>query len=397
VDPNEPFVGQVFRNFVDPYVGHVTLFRVLTGTLKSDSEFLNVTRGVKERSGKLYLLNGKEQHAVDAVGPGELAAVMKLKATHFGDTIAAPGVELHAPAIELPQGMVKMAIAPKSKQDEDKIGEALHRLAEDDPTFKHYRDDATGQHIIQGIGDLQLEILLGRMKRKYKVEAETSVPRVAYRETIKGRAEVQGKHKKQTGGHGQYGDVHLRIWPNERGAGYQFIDSVVGGVVPRQYIPAVDKGCVEALAKGVISGHPVVDIVVELFDGSYHDVDSSEMAFKIAASMAIQKGVREAKPCILEPVVELEVIVPEECMGDVNGDLTSRRGRIVGMEAVGGGRQRVRAIVPESAVLRYSTELRSRTGGRGSFEMRFSHYDEVPEHVAKTIIAEYEKQRAEGH
>jgi elongation factor G len=234
------------------------------------------------------------------------------------------------------------------------------------------------------------------MKRKYHVESETRTPKVAFRETVKGKAEVQGKHKKQSGGHGQYGDVHLRISPNERGKGYEFVDGIVGGVVPKQYIPHVDKGCQEALLRGVISGNPVVDVIVELFFGSYHSVDSSEMAFKIAASLAIQKGIREAKPVLLEPVMEIAVTVPEEYMGDINGDLNSRRGRILGMDSLGGGRQCIRANVPEAEVLRYSTDLRSMTQGRGSFDLKFSHYDEVPEHVAREITTAYEKARAEG-
>ncbi len=394
VSPDEPFFAQVFRSVVDPYVGHLTLFRVLTGTLRADTEFYNVTTNTKERTGKLYMLVGKDQKQVGEVGPGDLAAMTKLRNTHFGDSIGAPGCELHMPKIELPPSLVKLAIVPKSRADEDKIGEALNRLAEEDPTFSHFRDSDTKDHIVRGMGDQQLEILMNRMKRKYKVEAETTTPKVAFKETVKGKSEVQGKHKKQTGGHGQYGDVHLRIAPNERGAGYEFIDAIVGGVVPKQYIPHVDKGCQEALLRGVISGNPVVDIKVELFFGSYHNVDSSEMAFKIAASMAIQKGVKEARPCLLEPVMEIAVTVPEEFMGDITGGLNSRRGRILGMESVGGGRQCIRAHVPEAEILRYSTDLRSITGGRGSYDLKFSHYDEVPEHIAKGIIEAYEKSRA---
>ncbi|MBI2433887.1 MAG: elongation factor G, partial [Candidatus Hydrogenedentes bacterium] len=396
ISADAPFLGQVFRSVVDPFVGHLTLFRVLTGTLHGDSDFYNVSRGVKERTGKLYLLNGKEQTVVNAVGPGDLAAMTKLKNTHFGDTIAAVGTDLKLPRVELPGSMVKLAIVPKSRADEDKIGEALNRLAEEDPTFSHYRDEATGDHLVRGMGDLQLDILLDRMRRKYHVEAETRTPKVAYRETVKGKAEVQGRHKKQTGGHGQFGDVHLRIAPNERGGGYQFVDKIVGGVVPRQYIPAVDKGCLEALSRGVISGNPVVDIIVELFYGSYHTVDSSEMAFKIAASIAIQKGVREAKPVILEPIMEISVTVPEEYMGDIAGHLNSRRGRILGMDSIGGGRQRIRANVPEAEILRYSTELRSMTSGRGMYELKYSHYDEAPETVSRELISAYEKARAAG-
>ncbi len=396
VSRSEPFLAQVFRNVVDPYVGHLTFFRVLTGKLHSDSEFFNVTTGTKERTGKIYLLNGKEQTPVDEVGPGDLAAVTKLKHTFFGDTIGALGCTYQLPPIEMPSSMVKLAIVPKTRSDEDKIGEALHRLAEEDPTFAHYRDDATGEHVIQGTGDLQLEILLARMKRKHNVDVETSVPKVAYLETIKGKAEAQGKHKKQTGGHGQYGDVHLRLKPLGHGAGYEFIDSIVGGVVPKQYIPHIDKGVQEALLKGVISGHRMVDVSVELFFGSFHNVDSSEMAFKIAASMAVQKAAKDARPYLLEPIMEIRVVMPEEYMGDVNGDLNSRRGRIVGMESAGAGRQCIRALVPESEILQYSTELRSITHGRGSYELSPHGYDEVPDHVAKGLIAEYQKARAEG-
>ncbi|HOT49462.1 MAG TPA: elongation factor G [Candidatus Hydrogenedentes bacterium] len=395
-DVNGPFVGQVFRSIVDPFVGQLTLFRVISGTLKSDSEFYNVTTQTKERTGKLFFLCGKEQTQTPEVIPGDLAAMAKLKNTHFGDTIAASGVKYELPKHPLPNSMVKLAIYPKSRSDEDKLGEALNRLAEEDPTFSHYRDKDTQEHVVRGMGDLQLEIFLDRMKRKYGVECETRTPKVAYRETVRGKAEVQGKHKKQTGGHGQYGDVHLRISPNERGGGYQFIDSIVGGVVPRQYIPAVDKGCIEALQRGVIAGFPVVDIIVELFFGSYHEVDSSEMAFKIAASIAIQKGVKEARPCLLEPIMEIAVTVPEDYMGDITGDLNSRRGRILGMESGGPGKQIIRANVPEAEILRYSTDLRSMTGGRGSYDLTFSHYDEVPEHVASGLIAAYEKARAAG-
>ena len=396
VSPDGRFLAQVFRSIVDPFVGQLTLFRVLSGTLRSDSDFYNATTRTKERTGKIFFLCGKEQEAVGAVGPGDLAAMTKLKNTHFGNTIAATGTDLEMPPIKLPDSMVKLAIVPKSRGDEDKIGEGLNRLAQEDPTFSHYRDTDTNEHVIRGMGDLQLEILLGRMRRKHGVDCETRTPKIAYKETPRKQAEAQGKHKKQTGGHGQYGDVHLRLTPNERGAGYEFIDSIVGGVVPKQYIPHVDKGCQDALAKGVIAGYPVVDVKVELFFGSFHDVDSSEMAFKIAASMAIQKAVRASNPCILEPIMELAVTVPEEFMGDITGDLNSRRGRILGMDPAGPGRQSIRASVPEAEVLRYSTDLRSMTGGRGSHTIAFARYEEVPEHVAQQIVAAYQKQKADG-
>jgi len=396
VSVDGPFLAQVFRSIVDPFVGQLTLFRVLSGTLRSDSDFYNVTTRTKERTGKIFFLCGKEQTPVAEVVPGDLAAMTKLKNTHFGDTLGTQQTKIHLPRNPLPDSMVKLAIVPKSRADEDKIGEALNRIAEEDPTFTHYRDPETNEHVIKGMGDLQLDILLERMTRKYRVEASTQTPKIAFKETVRGTAEVQGKHKKQTGGHGQYGDVHLRVSPNERGAGYEFIDSIVGGVVPRQYIPHVDKGCQDALAKGVIAGYPVVDIKVELFFGSYHEVDSSEMAFKIAASMAVQKGVKAANPCLLEPIMEIATTVPEEFMGDVTGDLNSRRGRIVGMDPAGPGRQCIRAQVPEAEVLRYSTELRSMTGGRGSYMVKFAHYAELPEHVAQELIAAHERAKAAG-
>lgn len=395
VDPDGPLLAQVFRSVVDPYVGHLTLVRVLSGTLKSDMEFQNVTTGHRERSGKVLFLNGKNQQPVEAAGPGDLAAMAKLKHTHFGNVLTSPGADLNLPPIELPASMVRLAIVPKTHADDDKLGDALHRLSEEDPTFQHYRDAETGELVVRGVGDQQLEILLDRMKRRYKVEVTTATPKVAYRETIKGRAEAQGKHKKQSGGHGQFGDVHLRLAANGRGEGYQFVDSIVGGVVPRQYIPAVDKGAQECLARGVISGHPVVDIVVELYDGSFHSVDSSELAFKVAASLAIRKAFKEARPCILEPIMEITVTVPEECMGDITGDFTSRRGRILGIDTAGPGRQIVRAQVPEAEILRYSSVLRGKTGGRGAYELKFSHYDEAPESVLRALIAEHEKHRAE--
>lgn len=396
VSADGPLLAQVFRSVVDPFVGQLTLFRVLSGTLKSDSEFYNVTTSSKERTGKVFMLCGKEQTQVAEAVPGDLAAMTKLKHTHFGDTIGAVGSKVELPKIELPASMVKLAIYPKTRADEDKIGEALNRIAEEDPTFSHYRDPETKEHVVRGMGDLQLDILLGRMKRKFHVECETTTPKVAFKETVKGKSNVQGKHKKQTGGHGQYGDVHLKISPNHRGGGYEFVDSIVGGVVPRQYITHVDRGAHDALAKGVIAGFPVVDVVVELHFGSYHDVDSSEMAFKIAAAMAIQKGVREARPCLLEPIMEIEITVPDEYMGDVNGDLNSRRGRILGMEPAGLGRQCIRAQVPEVDVLRYSTDLRSMTQGRGSHAIKFSHYDEVPDHIAQNLISAYAKAREAG-
>lgn len=386
VGADEPFLGQVFRTVVDPFVGQITLFRVLTGTLKTDSEFMNITRSEKERTGKIVILRGKEQFQVDQVGPGDLAAMTKLKNTRFGDTIGSEDRGLVLPDIALPEAVVRRAIAVHSRQDEDKLGEALNRMAEEDPTFRHYRDPVTEDHIIQGMGDIHLNVVLERIKRRYGIDAETFPPHVAYKETIRGKAEKQGKYKKQSGGHGQYGDVHIRIEPTERGHGYEFVNAITGGVIPKQYIPAVDKGCQETLAQGIVAGYPLVDIRVELFFGSYHDVDSSEMAFKMAAAMALKEAVKAARPGLLEPIVNLEITVPDDCMGDVTGDLSARRGRILGMEPAGRGRQLVRAQAPESEILTYSATLRSITHGRGAYTLQFSHYEDMPEPQMQAII-----------
>ncbi len=398
VSPAEPFLGQVFRSVVDPFAGQLTLFRVLTGTLKSDSEFVNLTTGSKERTGKILLLNGKETEVVDEVGPGDLAAMTKLKHTHFGDTIAAPGVQWHLPKPQIPQSLVKRAIVAKSRADDDKIGEALNRLAEEDPTFTHYRDAETHEHVIKGMGEMQLEILLERMASKFNVHAEMKLPKVAYKETIKGTSDVRGRHKKQSGGHGQYGDAQIKFSPNKRGGGFSFVDNIVGGAIPRNFIPAVEKGLLEALERGVLAGYPIVDVVAELYDGSYHDVDSSEMAFKIAAHLAVHEGILKAQPCLLEPIVEIAVTVPMEFMGDITGDMSSRRGRILGMDAdAGGHKETIRACVPEAEVLRYATDLRSMTQGLGTYTLKPSHYEEVPDHAARPLIEAYQKQRAAGH
>jgi len=387
VSPDAPFLGQVFHSAIDPYVGHLTFFRVLNGTLKSNTDFYNHTRGHKERSGQIYMLNGSQQEPVDEVGPGDLAAMTKLKDTHFGDTIEAIGEDYEADPIELPVGMVKLAIVPKSRQDEDKIGEALSKLHEEDPTFEHFRDEVTHEHIIKGVGDMQLEVLLERMERQFGVHATVKPPRIAYKETIRAQAEAHARHKKQSGGHGQFGDVHIRVRPMQRGEGYEFVDSITGGVVPRQFIPSVDKGAQEALSKGVISGHPVVDISVELFDGSFHTVDSSDMAFQVAASMAIQEAVKKAKPCVLEPIVMLDVTTPDEYMGDITGDLNSRRGRILSVEPLPGGRQLIKAHVPERELLTYSSQLRSMTHGKGAYQHHPSHYEELPDQLAKELVS----------
>jgi len=388
VSPDEPFVGQVMRSIVDPYIGQLTVVRVLTGTLTGDGEITNVTQGGKERTGKLVLISGKEQQQIASAVPGDIVAMTKLKNTHFGDTLGANGLDATLSEIKLPPSLVKLAIFPKSRGDEDKIADALHRLEEEDPTFSHYRNEETGEHIIQGTGDLQLQFIIERLQNKYQVDVATAPPKVAYKESIRKTVEARAKHKKQSGGHGQYGDVHLRISPSPRGEGYAFIDSIVGGVIPKNFIPHVDKGCQERLDEGVLAGYPVVDVTVELFDGSFHNVDSSELAFKTAARKAIQKGIADAQPYLLEPIMEMDILVSDEYVGDVTADLNGKRGRVMSMEPAGGGRQRIKAQAPEAEILHYSAELRSITSGQGTYTLRLNHYEEVPGNITQSIIAE---------
>ncbi len=392
---DEPFCGLVFKAMTDPYIGQLTYFRVFSGQLKSDSEFQNVTRSHKEKSGQIFLMRGKEQIPVDSVGPGDLAAIPKLKDTHPGDTICDARRAVEFKPILFPEPMVRLAIQPNSRKDEDKIGTALRRLSEEDPTFSQGRDPETREHVIKGMGDVHLNIMMERMKEKFSVQATTHLPKIAYKEAIKSKISCQGKYKKQTGGHGQYGDVHIEVSPLARGEGFEFKDAIVGGRIPKNYIPSVEKGVKEALSHGVIAGYPVVDIKVKLYDGSYHNVDSSDLAFQIAGSMAIQKAIKEARNCLLEPIMEVEVIVPEENMGDVTGSMSGRRGRILGMDNQT-GMQVIKAEVPDAEMLTYSADLRSMTGGRGSFAMKFSRYEEVPEHQAQQIIESAKKEKEEA-
>jgi len=388
-----PLVGLVFKVLNDPYVGNLTFFRVFSGSLASDTQFYNGTKRASERIGQLFFLQGKEQVPAATVYPGDLAAVAKLKKTSVGDTICTQGAPINLPPIQFPASMVRLAIVPKTRADEDKIASALRRIAEEDPTFSQARDEQTKEMVISGMGDLHLDIIMDRLKQRFGVEADTKTPRIAYKETIKSGTQIQGKYKRQSGGRGQYGDVWLKVAPLPRGQGFEFVDKIVGGVVPKNYIPAVEKGVSEAMERGVIAGYPVVDVSVTLYDGTYHTVDSSDMAFKIAGSMALQKAVQQVQHCLLEPIVEAEITVPEEYMGDVTGDLNSRRGRILGMDHGPGGKQIIRVTVPEAEMLRYSTELRSMTGGRGSYTMKFLQYDEVPDRIAQKIIAEAAEQK----
>jgi elongation factor G len=397
-DAKAPFSALVFKTISDPHVGKLSLFRVYSGTLRSDSQVYNSTRDSKERMGHLGWLQGKNQKPVESLGPGEIGVVAKLKDTLTGDTLCDEAQLVVLPGIAFPEPSISFAIQPKSRGDEDKISTALQRMEEEDATLRHHYDPETRQLLVSGIGQLHVEVIVERMKRKYNVDVTLLPPRIPYKETVKGRSEVQGKYKKQTGGRGQYGDVWLKVEPLARGTGFEFVDDIFGGAVPRNYIPSVEKGVRDCMKRGILAGYPVVDLKVTLYDGSYHDVDSSDMAFQIAASMGLQKGFMEARPCLLEPIMNVEVVAPSEHAGDVIGDLNGRRGRIVGMEPEGEVVS-VRAQAPMAEMLTYESSLRSMTGGRGGYSMEFSHYDEVPGPLADKVVAaaKAEKEKAEKH
>ena len=397
-DAKAPVAALVFKTLSDPHIGKLTLFRVYSGTLRADSTLLNPTRGAKERMGHVSWLQGKTQKNVEALGPGEIGVAQKLKETQTGDTLGDEAHPFELPRITFPEPAINFAVQPKSRGDEDKISLALARIAEEDPTVHHHFDPETKQLLISGVGSLHVEMTVERMKRKYNVDVSLLPPRIPYKETVKGRAEGQGKYKKQTGGRGQYGDTWLRVEPRARGAGFEFVDDIFGGSVPRNFIPSVEKGVRECMRKGILAGYPIVDLKVSLYDGSYHDVDSSDMAFQIAASIGLQKVFMEAHPILLEPLVNVEVTTPAEVAGDIIGDMNSRRGRIVGMEP-SGETAVVRASVPMAEMLTYESSLRSMTGGRGGYAMEFSHYEEVPAFLADKIVKEVkaEKEKAEKH
>jgi elongation factor G len=386
-DPEGPLAAQVFKTVADPYAGRLSIFRVFSGTVKSDSTVLNVNKSAPERYGQLFLLEGKNQKAVPEAGPGAIAAVAKLKETVTGDTLATESNPILLPPLSPPKSMMTYAVEPKSRGDEDKVFSSIQRLAEEDISLSVNRNAETKEILLSGMGAVHIEATAEKMKRKFGVEVNLKLPKVPYRETIKGTTKVQGKYKRQSGGRGQYGDTWLEIEPLPRGEGFQFVDKIVGGAIPKQYIPSVEKGIVEAMQEGVVAGFPVVDMKITLYDGSFHEVDSSDMAFKIAGSMGFKKGVQQCTPVILEPIMKMTVLVPEEYMGDIIGDLNGRRGRVLGMGARG-KTQAISANVPMSEVLMYAPDLTSMTGGRGTFDMEFSHYEEVPPHLAEKIIAE---------
>jgi elongation factor G len=381
----EPFSALAFKVMTDPYVGKLTFFRVYSGTLSSGSYVQNSTKGKRERVGRILQMHANSREEISMVYAGDIAAAVGLKDTTTGDTLCDEKNLVILESMEFPEPVIQLSIEPKSKADQDKMTTALQKLQEEDPTFRAHTDQETGQVIIAGMGELHLDILVDRMRREFKVEANVGAPQVAYRETIRSSANVEGKFARQSGGRGQFGHVWIEFSPNEEGKGFEFVNGIVGGVVPREYIPAVQAGLEDSLDRGMIAGFPVVDIKARLFDGSYHDVDSSEMAFKIAASMALKNAASKCNPVILEPVMKVEVIIPEEYMGDIMGNITSRRGRVEGMEARGNA-QVVRAMVPLSEMFGYATTLRSSTQGRGVFSMTFDHYEEVPKSISEEII-----------
>ncbi|MDG4657861.1 elongation factor G [Ectobacillus antri] len=384
-DDEGPFSALAFKIMTDPYVGKLTFFRVYSGKAEAGSYVVNSTKGKRERLGRILQMHANSRQEISVCYSGDIAAAVGLKDTTTGDTLCDEKNQVILESMTFPEPVISVAIEPKSKADQDKMGTALVKLAEEDPTFRAHTDQETGQTIISGMGELHLDIIVDRMRREFKVEANVGAPQVAYRETFRAAAKVEGKFARQSGGRGQFGHVWIEFEPNEEGAGFVFENKIVGGVVPREYIPAVEAGLKDAMQNGVIAGYPLVDVKAALVDGSYHDVDSSEMAFKIAASMALKAAASKCNPAILEPMMKVEVVIPDEYLGDIMGDVTSRRGRVEGMEARGNA-QVVRAMVPLSEMFGYATSLRSNTQGRGTFSMVFDHYEEVPRSIAEEII-----------
>ena len=381
----EPFSALAFKVMTDPFVGKLTFFRVYSGILSSGSYVKNSTKGKRERVGRILQMHANTRNEIAEVYAGDIAAAVGLKDTTTGDTLCDEKNEVILESMEFPEPVIQLSVEPKSKADQDKMATALQKLQEEDPTFRAGTDEETGQVIIAGMGELHLDIIVDRMRREFKVECTVGAPMVSYRETFKQAAQVQGKFTRQSGGRGQYGDVWIEFTPNEPGAGFEFENAIVGGVVPREYIPAVEAGLKDSMANGVLAGYELIDVKAKLFDGSYHDVDSSEMAFKVAASLALKEAAKKCNPVILEPIMKVEVVMPEEYLGDIMGDITSRRGRVEGMEARGNA-QVVSAQVPLSEMFGYATSLRSSTQGRGTYSMVFDHYEEVPKSISEEII-----------
>jgi elongation factor G len=385
-DDTEPFSALAFKIMADPFVGQLTFIRVYSGHLKTGDSVLNTTRGKTERIGRLLKMHANKREEISEIFAGDICACVGLKNVTTGDTICSGKAPILLESIEFAQPVISVAVEPKTKGDQEKMGMALGRLAQEDPTFKVATDPDSGQTIISGMGELHLEIIVDRMMREYKVEANVGKPQVAYRETVRKHAEAEGKYIRQTGGRGQYGHVKLRVDPNDKGKGFEFVNEIVGGSVPKEYIKPVEHGIKEALEGGVLAGYPLVDVKVTLYDGSYHEVDSDEMAFKIAASMGFKEAARKASPVLLEPIMSVEVVVPEEYMGTIIGDLNSRRGRIEGVDHRAGS-QVIKSLVPLAEMFGYATQMRSNTQGRATFSMHFAHYDEAPRSVTEEIVA----------
>jgi elongation factor G len=385
---DDPLSVFVFKTVADPYAGKLTIFRVISGVLNSDTTVYNATKSTKERIGQILKIEGKSQKSVNPAIAGDIAAVAKLKETTTWDTLCDDKQPFTLNTIELPEPVMQLALEPKSKGDEDKLISSLSRLMEEDFTLKTRRDKQTKEFILVGMGQTHLDVAIEKMQRKFGVNVDVKTPKVAYKESVRGTAKGQGKLKKQSGGRGQFGDTWLEIAPLPRGKGFEFVSKIVGGVIPRQYIPSVEKGVRESMQEGILAKYPVTDIKVTLYDGSFHDVDSSDIAFKIAASMGFRKVMQDAKPVLLEPIVNLEITIPDDCMGDVIGDINGRRGRVLGMEPKINC-QVINAQVPMAEVLKYASDLTSITGGRGTFTMEFSHYDELPSQQSEQIIAQH--------
>ncbi|MDD5595897.1 MAG: elongation factor G [Candidatus Omnitrophica bacterium] len=384
-----PFSAFVFKTIADPYVGQLSLLRIFSGKLLANTAFYNVNKGTKERIGPVYLLQGKEQRTIEGASCGDIIAIAKLKETSTSDSLDGEKDPLLFSPIVFPEPAISASVKPKTRADEDKISAALHKLTSEDQTFKVLHDPQTKEMIISGLGDLHLTVMVERLKKRFNVEVELGTPKVSYKETVTKSAKVQGKFKRQSGGRGQYGDVWIEIQPLEKGKGFEFVDKIFGGAIPRNFIPSAEKGIRQACLEGAVAGYPIQDIRVILYDGSYHEVDSSDMAFQIAGSMALRKAVMAAGPVLLEPIMSVDVVIPEEYLGAISGDINSRRGRIMGMD-VRGKSQIVKANVPLAEMFTYANDLRSLTGGRGSYTMRFSHYEEVPHKIAAGIINQYQ-------
>jgi len=393
--PDAPFSAFVFKTYVDAFTGKVSVMRVFSGKITPETTVLNSKTGNKERLGNIMIIEGKKFKPVTQAIAGDIVAVPKLKDVKTGDTLCDENAPILYKAPDIPEPVISFAVVPKTRADEDKLSQSIQKIIDEDPTIGFSMNEQTKEFLLSGVGQTHIEITLEKMKRKYGVEVELKTPKVPYKETIKSRAQAQGKYKKQSGGRGQYGDCWIEIEPLPRGAGFEFVDNIVGGVIPKQYIPAVEKGIIEAMQEGVVAGFPTIDVKVRLYDGSFHPVDSSEMAFKIAGSMAFQKAAQNANPVLLEPIMDLEVITPDDCMGDVIGDINSKRGHVVGVEPKANS-QIIRAKVPMAEILKYANDLKSLTSGRAMFTVKFSHYEEVPTHLSEKIIQQAKKEKAEG-